>query len=198
MGFLSTRDRLRRMPAAGDCELIGNGLLGQPVNALSSLAFVVVALLIFRTRPLLAVVAAAVGLGSFLFHGPMPGWAQWTHDVSLAAVPVALAFENRLRWAAVCVAAVAILFAAAPGSSVVITLGLLGMAAVVVARSQPTPIPWEALGLLVVGASLNGLSRTTGPLCDPDSLLQGHALWHILGAGALYLWARARQPLTVG
>jgi hypothetical protein len=27
-------------------------------------------------------------------------------------------------------------------------------------------------------------SRSAGPLCDPDSLIQGHAIWHLLCAGA--------------
>jgi len=45
-------------------------------------------------------------------------------------------------------------------------------------------------------------SGNGGPLCDPDSLLQGHAAWHFLCAGAtvaLYCYARSERifaPVT--
>jgi hypothetical protein len=35
------------------------------------------------------------------------------------------------------------------------------------------------------------VGRTASPWCDPDSLLQGHAVWHLLAAAALAAWARA-------
>ena len=38
---------------------------------------------------------------------------------------------------------------------------------------------------LVLGVIINGLSRTGGPLCRPESLLQGHAAWHVLSAASL-------------
>lgn len=40
-------------------------------------------------------------------------------------------------------------------------------------------------------------SGNGGPLCDPDSLLQGHALWHLLCAAAtvaLYMYSRSERP----
>jgi hypothetical protein len=39
-------------------------------------------------------------------------------------------------------------------------------------------------------------SHTGGLLCDPDSLLQGHAAWHLLDAGAvacIYQFYRSEQ-----
>jgi hypothetical protein len=44
---------------------------------------------------------------------------------------------------------------------------------------------------LAVGAACWWLGRTGGPLCDPDSPLQGHAAWHLLTAFALAAWGRA-------
>ena len=41
---------------------------------------------------------------------------------------------------------------------------------------------------LALGAVANVLSRTGAPLCRPDSLLQGHALWHVLTAVGAALW----------
>jgi len=53
---------------------------------------------------------------------------------------------------------------------------------------------------LIVGVAANLLSRTGGPLCARDSLLQGHALWHICMAIALGAWGVAAmvvgQPPT--
>ncbi len=40
------------------------------------------------------------------------------------------------------------------------------------------------VALLVAGAAW-WLGKSGSPICDPDSLLQPHALWHLLGAGSL-------------
>jgi len=80
-----------------DCEHIVSGFLGQPTNAVSSLAFLVSAAWILilalrgerATRAVLLVLALAVAtnaVGSFALHGPNPGWAQWAHDVAILAV----------------------------------------------------------------------------------------------------------------
>ena len=47
-----------------------------------------------------------------------------------------------------------------------------------------------AAGTLALGALVNILSRTGGPLCCPKSLIQGHAVWHVLSAVSLAAWAR--------
>ncbi len=42
-------------------------------------------------------------------------------------------------------------------------------------------------------------SRTGGPLCAPDSLVQGHAIWHLLCAGSvwlLYCYARSERETS--
>jgi len=42
-------------------------------------------------------------------------------------------------------------------------------------------------------------SHNGGPLCDPDSWLQGHGVWHLLGAvAALCLYAYARSERSAG
>jgi hypothetical protein len=74
-----------------DCEALGDGVLGQPVNTLSSLAYVAAGAYVLRRGgpPGPAVALALVGVGSVLYHGPMPPGAELVHDASLAAVPVA-------------------------------------------------------------------------------------------------------------
>ena len=83
------------MPVLGlggsDCEALRDGLLGQPINGLSSLAYVLAGAAVARNRgpagP--AAALAAVGLGSLLYHGPMPPMAELAHDVSVVALLVA-------------------------------------------------------------------------------------------------------------
>lgn len=97
-----TSDLIVTALAEGDCEAIGGPLLGQPVNTLSSLAFVVVGLwLLLRSRrgavragwsqAALGVAAVLAGIGSVAFHGPMPAAAPLLHDLGLVAIPVTIA-----------------------------------------------------------------------------------------------------------
>ena len=45
---------------------------------------------------------------------------------------------------------------------------------------------YASLGFLITAFAIWGVSTTNGPLCNPDSLLQGHAAWHLLDAVAFY------------
>ena len=44
------------------------------------------------------------------------------------------------------------------------------------------------VALLVAGYVVFLLSRTGGPLCDPDSLWQGHAVWHLVAGTGLAVY----------
>jgi hypothetical protein len=136
-----------------DCEVLHGGLWGQPVNSLSSLAYVAAAAYVLRrggpSGP--AVALGLVGVGSVLYHGPMPRGAGLAHDGSIAAL------------AAACVA-------------------------VAWRRRSFGRPPVVALVALTAGAAVNVLTRTGAPLCDPESLVQGHAAWHVLTAVAVGAW----------
>lgn len=91
-----------------DCEGIVSGFLGQPANAISSLAFLAAAAWIvvvaFRGDPggraavlALALAVAANALGSFARHGPDPWWAEWAHDVAIMAVLLFVAVHALVR-----------------------------------------------------------------------------------------------------
>lgn len=101
--------------ADADCERIGSGLLAQPVNAWSSLAFVVAAAwialqarssLVRRTE--LLVFAVAVGsnaVGGVLYHGTRWSGSRWVHDLAILAVLAFMAafglarrLERRTSW----------------------------------------------------------------------------------------------------
>jgi hypothetical protein len=79
---------------ASDCEALRDGWLGQPVNAWSSLAYVAAgAYVLWQGVPqgrTLAAALGAVGVGSFLYHGPMPAWAEPVHDWSIVALAAAV------------------------------------------------------------------------------------------------------------
>jgi hypothetical protein len=75
-----------------DCEAVRDAVLGQPVNSLSSLAYVAAgAYVLRRGGPRVPAVALmAVGVGSVAYHGPMPPGAEALHDGSIAVLAVTI------------------------------------------------------------------------------------------------------------
>lgn len=208
--------------AENDCEVIGTGFFGQPVNSLSSAAFVVAGLWLVwyasrrarLTWPLALVGGAmvAAGIGSIAFHGPMGPWAQFLHDAGLAAIPVSFlaigvsSLQNSRRGSAIWIlipSAIAVIAALViwPGASNAVTI--TAITAVVVTqglqwRADPRPLDrsgrmWFVVAGVVSMAAIpfQVLGRTGGLLCDPSSVLQSHALWHVLSAVATTIFALA-------
>ncbi len=183
------------MGAAADCEIIGGGFLGQPVNALSSLAFVLAGIFILTRRPALRWVGyglIATGLGSFLFHGPMPSASEWAHDVSLAWL-ITIVGGRGTRWERLCrlpaLLALGALFAVAPSAADPVAVALAVVAVVGVLRRDRSPAALAPLGLLGLVAIYGRLGASGGPLCRPDSMFQPHAVWHLGAAVAVAWWA---------
>jgi hypothetical protein len=149
--------------AASDCEEIRPGLIGQPANTLSSLAFVVAAVPIARAarrrgRPAwigVAAAAAVEGVGSMAYHGPGGRRSKRLHDAGLVALSA--------------------------------TTGL----ALASEGTPMGRRPLTAL-LATTAVALHTLSRTGGPLCSCRSPLQGHAVFHALAAAALVAAAARR------
>ncbi|MGH2778266.1 MAG: ceramidase domain-containing protein [Actinomycetota bacterium] len=156
---------------ASDCEGIGQGLLAQPVNTLSSIAFVLAGVWIVyralgssigRARMVLfGMAVASVGVGSILYHGPQPGEAQLVHDGTIAIVVAGVAALELMR-------------------------GRRG-----VQRDRDGYL--LALAALLLGAVAFTFGRTNSPLCSPGDVLQLHALWHVLAALALIAYASAER-----
>lgn len=185
------------MGALADCELVRGPLIGQPANAATTVAFIIAGLAVARRRDMRWVGAAivATGIGSLLFHGPMPPGSEWAHDTSLAWLILVIAGWNRPweRWTRL------------PG---LILLGVVFVATPVVADPVAVALVGAALGLILIpdrsthslgpvlllgaAAIVGRLGATGGPLCDPTSLWQPHALWHVAAAGAVAWWALAR------
>jgi hypothetical protein len=61
--------------------------------------------------------------------------------------------------------------------------------------------PVSSVVTFAAAVAVNVFTRTDAPLCDPESLVQGHAAWHVLTALALALWLaddhvqRPRPPM---
>ena len=198
-----------------DCERLVDAWLGQPVNAASSLSFVLVGLwlpLLVRSRsgppPVLtrafSAVLILVGIGSFAFHGPGGLIADWLHDGSitaLLALIIALELGRRTGWSegkiliGWSVAAVVLLATElvqpSVGDPLNAPLAVVAVAGVAGRQLIPSGNPgfdhrrkrvFVALGVLGLGAVVMLLSRTGAPLCFPNSLIQGHAIWHVLAA----------------
>ena len=141
--------------ARSDCERIRHGLVGQPMNTVSSLAFVAAAFPIARRArasrsPAWSAVAAAsalAGIGSVAYHGPGGRRSKAVHDAGIVAL-VATVTIARLT-------------------------------------ERPRQLRPRAAALAGGAFVLHALSRTGGPLCSCESRLQGHALFHVLASAAL-------------
>ncbi|KUI03984.1 hypothetical protein [Mycobacterium sp. IS-3022] len=165
-----------RHPTFGhsDCERIADGVLAQPVLALTSLAYVAAGLAVLcwavRGRGVLAAAAGgalvAVGFGSIVYHGPQPSWAGLVHDWPIVAAGA---------------------------------LYMVGLARGVRGKQQSAWI--TAAGVFMLGVAAYVAGRSGSPLCRPESLWQYHGAWHVLSAaaGGLAAWAMApaRQPAQV-
>jgi hypothetical protein len=183
-------------PIIGDCERIVHGFLAQPVNAITSLAFVVAGALVAWRRPdrrFFGLLVALVGVGSFLFHGPMPHRAEWLHDASIGWVLAAVALDRARHWLWVAIPAVSLAFALLPVAAdpvmVILAAGLVISEGARGVRLR-NPVGPLSLAVLAVGAGVGTMSRTGWPWCEPNSLIQGHAVWHVLAASALFIWGR--------
>ena len=164
-----------------DCEAIHDSLLSQPVLAVSSLSFVAAGgwlLWVWRDLPTpqrwpassYAGLLVLVGVGSVDFHGPQSPAAQVLHDL-----PIALAL----------------------GQAVAVPLSRLMRRRPVLRRGGRARVVSVA-GLAALAAATYAAGRTSAPWCDPDSLAQPHAAWHVLSAAALALWGSVLWPADAG
>lgn len=186
--------------AIADCERILEGFLAQPTNSLTALGLVGVAPLVWRSgRRGVAAAVAATGIGSFLFHGPMPPGSQWAHDASLAWLLLSVGLEGT-RWERYgglpALAGTGALVGVVPVAADPLAAAAAAAAIGSAVWRHRTRRTWLALGVLGLGAVVGRLSATNGPWCNPDTLLQGHGFWHLSAATAVVLWARERRNLT--
>ncbi|MBJ3763891.1 ceramidase domain-containing protein [Maribius pontilimi] len=186
----------------GYCERMGPGLLAEPANALTNVAFLVVALWLWRRsrgiERVLCAVLAAIGLGSGLFHTYAVAWAALADTIPIAVfilLYVFAAHRHFLGWSApwsmLGVAAfvpylvlAARGFAALPGFAISAAYWPVPLAIAGYGVWLSRDLPHVARGLWI-GAAILSLSLVArsldAPLCD--SLPLGtHFMWHLLNA----------------
>ena len=198
------------------CEPLGDGLLREPISAVSSLAFVVAGIAVLlrarratsaparnRAVVILGALMIGVGLGSVAQHGPNPWWADLAHDLPLLATLAFLGADavadliGRHRqwwwWLGPTLALVPLIHLA-PRAGDLAQVGVAVIAiALGVARAVRRPplrrATWWALGTLAVSGVTGRLSDTGGPLCFPGGWWHGHTFWHVGASVALALLA---------
>ena len=196
------------------CERVGPGLLAEPLNAISSLAFIAVALPAWRYlarervsawgAATLAGLIAAIACASLAWHSLATAWARWLDIFALLAFQVAwlwiyvrrvIGFAPRPAGLVLLVFALSLVPAAAQASS---TNGLL--------LYLPTLAMLFALGLhrrlrlrrepnlllvaAVIFALALGLRTLDASLCAAIPV-GTHFAWHLLGALAAWFALRS-------
>jgi hypothetical protein len=165
-------------------------------------------------------VAVFLGLGSFAFHGSIRAWGGYVDVLSMhaflsfvLAYDVARIHDRDWRWFGGWYGGLLAVFGIAigllpPEHGKTLFAALVAVALVVEAavsyqalrpwapvRLLPRRVPWfwTGLGVFAMANLIWSISRTDGPWCEPDALIQGHALWHILSAisvACFYLYFR--------
>ena len=213
-----------RLVATSDCEHCRPGPISQPANTLSSLAYVVAGASMLRSargaqatshaarsERLLAWTVIGAGLGSVAYHGPGGGLSRYAHDASLIAMLAMVAVSDaellsgkQAPVGVLAAVAVATLAGAHPSAS----MAAQAIAATTAATGEVTRTSTMAAApgkrwarraefpAFIIGAAAHLTGRTGGPLCRPHSVLQPHALWHLLTATTVWLRSAslARQP----
>jgi len=151
----------------------------------------------------LAGVVAAEGVGSLLYHGSASDLSQFLHDVPLIG---ALAFvagwhvgrlwgrtnAGSLVGLAVGLAASTVLWVVAPDATnitaAVAVVVIVAASLVARRRAMARVWSWPLLALGAVAVSMWGLGTADSPVCDADSWLQAHAVWHVLTAIVALAW----------
>jgi hypothetical protein len=211
------------------CELPRTGaLVLQPANSWSSLGFVAVGFWImlaprradsaFGRMPALwfGITAIIIGIGSFLLHATLTLWGQF-YDVLgmylLSGFLIAYAVQRWRGWSsaptvalylAVCAVLIGALWVVPETRRWLFAVALLIAIAVELIWARPRR-PGVRVALFSYGFLANAVAfgiwilDNTRTLCAPDSLLQGHAIWHLLGAVAVYfnyLYYRSERAVS--
>ncbi len=195
----------------GYCERIGAEYWAEPLNAVTNLAFLIAAFVMWRrlrgaNLPLaraMVVVLAAIGVGSFLFHTHAQGWAALMDVIPIGVFILLYLFAANLHywrlplWQAVGATALFVPYAAVtvPLFAMIPGLGssagyapvplLILIYAALLRRRLPQVARGMAIGAAILVVSL--AARTAdGPLCAavPTGT---HFIWHLLN-GVMLGW----------
>jgi hypothetical protein len=188
------------------CEELTCGLLVQPANAISSLAFVVAGLYLYRRAPrrslllLFPVSAVLVGITSFLYHASWTFFFQVFDVSSMFMLSCLLLSFNAWRLGLIKDERLPFLYAGLLLSSILAMVTLKGKSgeilfavevviyllteAVLAKMRKETNYRWFliAFGTFFAATAIWALD-VREIVCDAGNhYLQGHAVWHVLNA----------------
>lgn len=161
-----------------------------------------------------AVAVASNALGGILHHGTRWSGSRWVHDVAILAVlgfiaafGVARRLERPTAWTmrayALVLAVSGVFLAALPDSAhglfAIVGAGAVGSELLQYRHELPalrregiTARRAARMGVavaLLLGATAFWVGRGGAPLCNPASSFQWHAVWHVLAALGMALYA---------
>lgn len=165
---------------------------------------------------ILGVAAIVTGVGSFLLHATLTLWGQFFDVLGMYLVSGFFLIIAIAKWrgiadrramiyyALLCVILVATLYALPEVRRWLFAVILLAAITLELVFARPLR-PQVRTGYYIAGVVANIVAFTIwnldqrGQLCSPESLVQGHAVWHLLGAVALwfaFLYYRSERPVT--
>ena len=151
----------------------------------------------------LGAAAIIVGIGSVLLHATLTLWGQFFDVLAMYLVSGFFLVGALARWRDIpdrramvyygllCAVLIGILYALPEVRRWLFAVVLLVAIVLELVFARPRR-PQVRTGYYVAGLIVNITAFTIwnldqrGQLCSPDSLLQGHAVWHLLGAVALW------------
>ena len=160
--------------------------------------------------------AIIVGIGSVLLHATLTLWGQFFDVLGMYLISGFFLVSALAKWRNIpdrramiyyvllCAVLVAILYALPEVRRWLFAVVLLIAIIVELVFARPLR-PQVRTGYYVAGLIANIVAFTiwnldqNGQLCAPGSVLQGHAIWHLLGAVALwfaFLYYRSERPVT--
>jgi len=199
------------------CERLAPGLLAEPVNAATNIAFFVAAWLLWRfarrsdeprfeIQQLVGLIVG-IGVGSALFHTFAATWARWLDIVPILLFQLVFLWiyaRSVMRWRAVSAAALVIAFFSVAlyarqfaqlfnGSltyaPAIVAIFALGVHQWLTDRIRP-PLLLPAAGMFALSLAL----RTIDAMACQHFALGTHFFWHLLNAAVLYLAVRSVLP----
>lgn len=176
--------------ASNDCELVRSGGIAQPSGAWSALSICLVALWGLHRTPrrgasIIATTMLLAGVAAFSSHATLHPLAMALDTSAVSALGAAIAATVAGPLDSRVAAVGAAMLGLVPVLGAAIAFASVLTAAVLVVRLGS--MGWLALLTFSIGVIVWILSRTGRPWCDPDSIVQGHAVWHVLAALGLGL-----------